>query len=320
MAGGETGADVAVRTSHNCSVRKSDITVDVVRRLITEQFPQWAGLSVTPVEHDGWDNTSFRLGDTFVVRLPSADGYVAQIAKEHRWLPVLAACLPLPIPSPVALGAPSAGFPRPWSVYRWLPGLYAAASRIVDVEGFAADLGDFLTALQRVDAADGPAAGDHSCWRGADLSVYDDDTRQAADDLAEHVDRGAVLAAWDRATATSWDHAPVWVHGDVAASNLLVSDGRLSGVIDFGCSAVGDPACDLVIAWTMFDGESRRAFGQHISLDDDTWTRASGWALWKALLTYRDGLRSETIGDAERRYGWRADSPTLIAELTAVRS
>lgn len=189
--------------AQNGWVQKSDITVDLARRLVRDQFPEWAGLLVTPVEHDGWDNTSFRLGDTLVVRLPSADGYVAQIDKEQRWLPVLAASLPLPIPSPVALGAPGVGFPRPWSVYRWLPGRHATASRIVDMEHFAADLGDFLSALQRVDATDGPPAGDHSCWRGAGLSVYDHDTRQAVEDLAGFVDREAVLAVWDCATATS---------------------------------------------------------------------------------------------------------------------
>jgi aminoglycoside phosphotransferase (APT) family kinase protein len=312
-----THCGLASLTADTAWVQKSDITVDVVRRLIEEQFPQWADQPIAPVEHDGWDNTSFRLGDSLVVRLPSSDGYVPQIAKEHRWLPVLAAHLPLPIPSPVALGAPGVGFPRPWSVYRWLPGQHAAASRITDVERFAADLGDFLAALQQVEATDGPAAGDHSCWRGADLAVYDHDTRRAVDDLAERVDCDAVLSVWEQAMATSWAYAPVWVHGDVSASNLLTVDGHLSAVIDFGCSAVGDPACDLVAAWTMFDGDSRRAFRDHVALDDDTWARARGWALWKALLTYREGLLAETIGAAEQRFGWRTNSSTLIVELTA---
>jgi aminoglycoside phosphotransferase (APT) family kinase protein len=298
-------------------VEKSDITVELVERLIADQFPEWAGRLVRHVEHDGWDNTSFRLGDEFVVRLPSADGYVPQVAKEHEWLPILASQLPLSIPIPVALGVPTALFPRPWSVYRWLPGDPAAVGGIDNLLRFATDLGGFLHALHSIDATGGPAAGPQSHWRGGDLSIYDDDTRDAVADLAGLVDRDAVLAAWERATATRWERPPVWVHGDVAASNLLVMNGRLTSVIDFGCSATGDPACDLVIAWTLFAGDSRRAFRDRMELDDSTWERARGWALWKALLTYRDGLRDATTGEAERRCGWRIDAASLVEELTS---
>jgi aminoglycoside phosphotransferase (APT) family kinase protein len=254
---------------------KTGITVELVERLIADQFPQWTDRVVRHVEHDGWDNTSFRLGEEFVVRLPSADGYIPQVAKEHEWLPVLASELPLPIPVPVALGVPSALFPRPWSVYRWFPGQTAAVGGIDDLQRFAADLGAFLHALQSIDTAGGPAAGPQSHWRGGDLRVYDDDTREAVADLAGCVDRDVVLAAWERATTKAWERAPVWVHGDVAASNLLVTDGRLASVIDFGCSAIGDPACDLVIAWTLFADDSRREFRSRMVLDDDTWERAS---------------------------------------------
>lgn len=298
-------------------MEKSDITVELVERLIADQFPQWTDRLVRHVEHDGWDNTSFRLGDDFVVRLPSADGYVPQVAKEHEWLPVLASQLPLPIPAPVALGVPTTLFPRPWSVYRWLPGHSAALGAIDDLERFATDLGAFLDALQSIDARGGPPAGTQSYWRGGDLSIYDDDTREAVADLANLVDPEAVLSVWERATATVWEREPVWVHGDVAASNLLVMDGRLSSVIDFGCSAIGDPACDLVIGWTLFADDSRRAFCDRMMLNDATWERARGWALWKALLTYRDGVRNATQGEAERRFGWRIDAACLITELTS---
>jgi aminoglycoside phosphotransferase (APT) family kinase protein len=211
-----------------------------------------------------------RLGEEFIVRLPRADGYIPQVAKEQEWLPVLASELPLPIPVPVALGVPSALFPRPRSVYRWFPGQTAATGGIDDLQRFAADLGAFLHALQSIDTVGGPAAGPESHWRGGDLCVYDDNTREAVADLTGWVDRDVVLAAWERATATVWERAPVWVHGDVAASN-----GRLTSVIDFGCSAIGDPACDLVIAWTLFADESRREFRARMVLDDDTWERAS---------------------------------------------
>jgi aminoglycoside phosphotransferase (APT) family kinase protein len=294
-------------------VDKAAITRGLVSRLIAEQFPQWAHLPVTPVELDGWDNTTFRLGDELSVRLPSADGYVVQVEKEHCWLPVLGSQLPLPIPQPLARGMPASGYPRPWSVYRWLPGEHATLARIADLDRFAADLGDFLAALQRIDATDGPPAGEHSWFRGSPLSTYDDDTRGAVADLADELDAAAVTEAWEAALASRWERRPVWVHGDVTPSNLLVIDGRLSGVVDFGCSAVGDPACDLAIAWTFFHGSSRDAFLNRLGVDEDTKARSRGWALWKALIT----LRTASDGSAERRFGWRLDARGVIDQVLA---
>ncbi len=294
---------------------KAQLTSSLVQRLVAEQFPQWSHLEVMPVEHDGWDNTSFRLGDQMSVRLPSADGYVAQIEKEHRWLPVLAPQLPLPIPAPMAKGVASDEFGRPWSVYRWLPGQAANVGGIADLVQFAADLANFLLALQRIDTTDGPSAGPHSHFRGGLLTTYDAETRQCVRDLGSVIDAHTVLDVWDRAIATVWDLDPVWVHGDVAASNLLVVDGRLSAVIDFGCSSVGDPACDLVIVWTLLSGNSRRAFADGLSLDPGTWARARGWALWKALITYREAIATGSLGTAEQRFGWRVNAAQLIHDL-----
>ena len=147
-------------------MQKADITANVAARLVAEQFPQWADLPVVPVALDGWDNTTFRLGDELSVRLPSADAYVPQVGKEHRWLPVLARKLPLRIPEPVAIGQPSGEFPRPWSIYRWIDGEPASVDRVVDVGAFAADLGGFLAALYAIDASDGPMAGPHNFFRG----------------------------------------------------------------------------------------------------------------------------------------------------------
>ena len=216
---------------------------------------------MSPVELDGWDNTTFRLGDDLSVRLPSADGYVPQVEKEQRWLPILAPHLPLPIPEPVARGLPGHGFPRPWSVYGWLEGEPATVDRIADLERFARSLAEFLAALYRIDPTNGPAAGAHSFYRGGPLSTYDAETRATLSALEGRIDTRRRRARCGRKRSRrSGDGRRTWVHGDVAASNLLVVDGRLSAVIDFGCSAVGDPACDLAIAWTLFHGESRAAF------------------------------------------------------------
>lgn len=295
-------------------MEKASITPALVSRLVAAQFPEWAHLPVAPVELDGWDNATFRLGEDLSVRLPSAEAYVAQVAKEHRWLPVLAPRLPLPIPEPVALGAPGLGFPRPWSVYRWLPGELATVEGIADLERFAADLAGFLAALYAIEPEGGPEAGPHSFFRGGMLATYDAETRAALASLEGVIDADAAAAVWEAALAAAWEGPPVWVHGDVAASNLLVGDGRLSSVIDFGCSSVGDPACDVVIAWTFFFGESRKAFRAGLPVDEATWARGRGWALWKALITVGKGANADL---AAARFGWRLGARGVLDEVLA---
>jgi aminoglycoside phosphotransferase (APT) family kinase protein len=302
----------------NGAVEEAAITPALVSRLVAMQFPQWAQLPVTPVELDGNDNTTFRLGDEFSTRLPSADAYVPQVDKEHRWLPFLAPQLPLPIPEPVARGAPALGFPRPWSVYRWRPGEVATAERVHDEIRFATDLAEFLAALYGIDATGGPAAGAHSFFRGGRLAVLNADTRQAITALASELDAVAATAVWEAALASVWERPPVWVHGDITNSNLLVQDGRLSAVLDFGCSAVGDPACDLAITWTYFSDDSREAFRAGLALDESTWARGRGWALWKALITRAKVVRSEGQSeDAARRFGWRRSARETVEEVLA---
>ncbi|MEP6853010.1 MAG: aminoglycoside phosphotransferase family protein [bacterium] len=257
----------------------------LVRRLVEVQFPQWSSLPVRAVDHGGVDNRTFRLGPSLSVRLPSAAGYTEQVAKEHRWLPVLAPQLPLPIPTPVARGVPGEGYPWDWSVYRWIDGDVAARTAVDDLTGFAVGLADFLTALGRIDPAGGPAAGTHNFFRGAPLTTYDAETRTAIERLRADVDPELATEAWEAALAATWTEAPAWFHGDVAAGNLLVRDARLSAVIDFGSSGVGDSSCDTVIAWTMFRGPSRAAYRATLPGDDALWARGRGWALWKALIT-----------------------------------
>lgn len=258
---------------------------DLVAQLVAARFPQWAGLPIAPVESGGWDNLTFRLGDHLAVRLPSAERYVAQIAKEHFWLPRLAPHLPLEIPVPVARGEPGHGYPYPWSVYRWIEGKPATAARIADPVGLARATAAFLTALQGIDATDGPAAGKHNFHRGGPLQHYDAETRVALGKLENRIDTQTAADVWSDALTSAWPGDPVWVHGDIAPGNLLVRDGRLAAVIDFGSCGTGDPACDLVIAWTFLDGDARAAFRSALPYDDATWTRARGWALWKALVS-----------------------------------
>jgi aminoglycoside phosphotransferase (APT) family kinase protein len=261
------------------------VDASLARRLVERQFPQWSHLPVAAVELDGWDNRTFRLGDELTIRLPSGDWYALQVDKEQRWLPVLGPQLPLPIPVPVARGEPGCGFPYPWSVYRWLEGEPASNARIGDPEAFAASLAGFLNALGRIDATGGPAPGPHNFHRGGPLGTYEAETLAAVEALGGEIPAGAVMRVWEDAMATAWEREPVWLHGDVAAGNLLIRDGRLAAVIDFGSSGVGDPACDAVVAWTFLSGPSRDRFRAELGVDRGTWARGRGWALWKALIT-----------------------------------
>lgn len=269
----------------------------LVSRLIAAQFPQWSELPIRPVLPSGWDNRTFRLGDAMLVRLPSGEHYAGQVAKEQHWLPRLAPLLPLEIPMPVALGQPAAGYPWNWSVYRWLEGEAASSAFIADRIAFASSLGQFLGALQRVDATGGPAPGQHNFHRGGAPANYDGQTRQAIAALKGKIDGDAAFAVWEAALASTLQRPPVWVHGDINATNLLVQAGRLNAVIDFGQLGVGDPACDLAIAWTYFEGPSRQAFRDALPLDAETWARARGWALWKALIV-ASGLVGATAFEA----------------------
>lgn len=278
-----------------------EITSQLVSALLAAQFPQWARLPLIPVEPGGWDNRTFRLGDAMAVRLPSAECYAEQVEKEQRWLPWLAPQLPLAVPSPLAVGEPGAEYPWHWSIYRWIDGETVATSSNVDLAVLASDLARFLVELQSLDATQGPVPGAHNFQRGGSLSIYDQQTRRAIAALGREIDAARATEIWDEALATSWDRAPVWIHGDVAAGNLLLQDAKLHAVIDFGCCAVGDPACDLVAAWTIFDADSADDFRKRLQLDDATWQRARGWALWKALITLVDELAADaTAADRTR--------------------
>ncbi|HJZ01060.1 MAG TPA: aminoglycoside phosphotransferase family protein [Streptosporangiaceae bacterium] len=297
---------------------RDEITAQVAARLVAGQFPQWAGLPVVPVGLNGWDNTTFGLGGELSVRLPSGEDYVPQVSKEHRWLPVLAGRLPLPGPEPVALGRPAAGFPWPWSVYRWIEGEPACLGRVADLTAFAADLAGFLAALYAIDAGGGPPPGLHSAFRGGPLMTWDEQARTSIDLLAEDIDARAAIGVWEAALASPWQQRPVWVHGDVAASNLLLSGGALHAVIDFGCAAAGDPACDLVMAWTFFPGQAAAVFRRRLPFGEATWARARGWALWKALVTLSGAKHGGDGGQAAaRRFGWRYSPRQIIGRVIA---
>ncbi len=243
------------------------------------------------------------LGEDMAVRMPRIQSATAQIDKEHHWTPRLTPHLPLAIPVPLANGAPAEGYPWRWSVCRWLAGENATIARIADLRRAATDLAQFVAALQQIDPTAGPAPGAHNFGRGAPLATRDDATRTAIASLAGLIDTDAVTSAWNAALeAPAWNRPPIWIHGDLMPGNLLVKGGRLSAVIDFGCMGVGDPACDLIVAWTLFSGERRNVFRAALSVDNATWARGRGWALSWALIFIPYYLDSNPAGVSTARH------------------
>jgi len=276
-----------------------DINVNLVKQLVSSQFPDWSDLPITEVHPNGWDNRTFRLGGKMSVRLPSAERYSLQVDKEQKWLPILSQKLPLPVPIPLAKGEPNHKYPYNWSIYEWIDGDTATPKRIDDMSKFATALGGFLIALRRINTSGGPGPGPGH--RGGDLNVYNDQTQQAIQILRSksNLDTKLLVEVWDAAVASKWVNPPVWIHGDVSSGNILVKDGEIAAVIDFGSAAIGDPACDLSIAWTMFDKDSRDAFRISMDLDDDTWARGKGWTLWKSLILL-SGIDKTNTFEAKR--------------------
>ncbi len=249
------------------------------------QFPAWVQLPRARIASAGTDNEIFRLGDDMAMRLPKVEWAEHQPEREFRWLPRLAGQLPLAIPKPIALGKPDREYPWPWSICEWLTGETAIPRRLSDRSQAAATLAGFVTAMRRIDTTDAPQGGPHNHYRGVPLADLDGRVRRRLQELDGRIDIEAATAAWNTALATPpWTSGAVWLHGDLHPQNLLAVEGRLSAVIDFGLMGTGDPAADLTPAWSMFQGEARRVFHAGVGVDEDTWSRGKGWALYGSLV------------------------------------
>ncbi|MES4904143.1 MULTISPECIES: aminoglycoside phosphotransferase family protein [unclassified Streptomyces] len=263
------------------------IDAALARRLVDTQFPQWAGLPLQLLDPAGSDHVIYRLGEDLSVRLPRHAGAIGQAVKESEWLPRLAPHLPLAIPAPVGVGEPDFGYPWPWAVSRWLEGEVATAEALADSSRAAVQLAEFLTALQEFVPGEFPVEEAREDLTGRPLADRDRATRAAIAEVDGTFDTAAMTELWDAAlSAPGWDRPPVWFHGDFHTGNLLTVDGRLSAVIDFGGLGIGDPACDLTIAFTLMSARSRAAFRAALGVDDATWTRGRGWALATGLNAY----------------------------------
>jgi aminoglycoside phosphotransferase (APT) family kinase protein len=252
-----------------------DIDEVVARRLIAEQLPRYARLPLHRVASGGTENAVFRLGSALAVRMPLTPGAVGGLLTEVRWLPVVAGRVSLDVPEVVATGSPGEGFPFPWAVLTWLPGEDALSGRFRSLVDTATALANFVAELRSIDLADGPVGG-----RGGPLVRRDEAFRSALSQCDGLLDVGRAAAVWDDALAAPpWDGTPVWLHADLIPGNLLVREGRLAGVIDFGTISTGDPAYDVTAAWHILDAASRPAFLDLVGADDATRRRARGLVL-----------------------------------------
>ena len=274
-----------------------DVDDDLVRALLAEQHPDLAELPLTLVA-SGWDNVLYRLGDELSVRLPRRALAAPLIEQEQRWLPELAPILPLPVPVPIRTGAPSDDYPWRWSICRWLDGATALESTIDDFDAAAISLGAFGRALHVPAPEDAPING---WFRGVDLALRDDAVQERINQLGTTIDAATVRARWAEFVAVpAWSAPPVWLHGDTHPGNILVNDGAVSAIIDFGDLTKGDPATDIAIAWMLLPPSSRPVFRDAVGVDDDTWRRGHGWALLFGVLllaTSADNARYHQLGE-----------------------
>jgi aminoglycoside phosphotransferase (APT) family kinase protein len=265
-------------------------SVALVRRLLATQFPQWAELPLAPVPSAGTDNALYRLGEELVVRMPRIHWAAGDVVDEWRWLPRLAPRLPLAIPAPLALGEPGEGYPWQWAVYRWLPGADATQTPVADPNQLARDLANFILALQRIETTGWPTPEPQRCSRAEPLATRDAETRACIAELEslglhDAATSATITSAWEAALAEPpYSGPPIWVHADLSPLNFIVRAGRLSAIIDWSGLGLGEPACDLIPAWSAFSAGARAVFRASLAVDDATWARGRGLALSIALI------------------------------------
>jgi aminoglycoside phosphotransferase (APT) family kinase protein len=291
------------------------IGADLVRQLVDSQFPDWSALPLRRWEQAGSDNVIYRLGDELAVRLPRGDWAAEQARKEYAWLPRIAPLLPLAIPAPAGLGKPAFGYPWTWSVARWLDGEPVAADQLADSAGAAEDLAAFLKAMWRLPAATSFTPGPHPELQRQTLASKDQRVRAAIAAVAPDFDAAALTRAWERALAApDWSGEPRWCHGDFHVGNLLMRNGRISAVLDFGGLGYGDPACDLDIAYTLMTARTRAVLRAALDLDAAAWDRGRGWALAGGVNAYAAYAATEPRVAAQTR---RQLTEVLAEELSA---
>jgi aminoglycoside phosphotransferase (APT) family kinase protein len=262
------------------------VTMEMARELVNDQFPAYAGCTLTPVQSLGTVNVLYRLGTEMLLRFPRVIDW-ATVDKECKWIPYLAPHLPLRVPEPVALGQPTDQYPCIWGIFRWIPGDLYLDVGVQDEADAACRVAAFVNALHAI-----PVPEQAPCAGRLPLKELDDSTREAMAAATELPDHQRLERIWaDCLQAQPWEGVRSWIHADLLRTNLLVNHGRISAVLDFGSAGAGDPAHDLIPAWSLFGEKGRRVFRQQVRADADAWGRARGYALHQAALIipyYRD--------------------------------
>lgn len=272
------------------------VTSTLARRLISHETPQWAHLPLHRVNSTGTDNALFRIGDKLVLRIPRRPSAAPALQKELDWLPRFSG-LPLDIPTPRHRGRVNLGIDCPFGIFDWMDGDIASPDHIGDVVDAATALAEFLKALHAQPTDGAPAAGPANSKRGVALEEMSEATLRSIDAVADEIDAPAAVALWTSALSERHAGPPVWLHGDLKADNLIARGGKLTGVIDWGLAATGDPAADYAAAWSWVDPTARNAFRQALTLGDGDWLRGKAWALYGAViaLSYYRGGKNEPL-------------------------
>lgn len=273
------------------------IDSQLVRTLIRDLFADYSDLELRRLSSDGSDNVIYRLGADMCIRLPLTPRASAFLVKEVECIPKLPT-LPMQIPKPLSKGTATDDYPSPWAIYQWIEGDVVTGKTLRDEFDAARRLAKFVGALQQADASDAPIYGRHNNFRGCPLSKRHDLTVSAIARVSDLFNTKTLHSVWEQSiNLTEWPGDPVWVHGDIHAANLLMRDGELHAVIDFGLMGAGDPAVDLIVNWSLLSEQARSCFRTTLMVDEDTWLRGRGWALSTALIAlayYRNTNRYQS--------------------------
>ena len=268
-----------VKTLHK---KEAKLSLEVVKQLLEEQFPDWSHYGIEPFDHQGTDNVMLKLGEDKIIRLPRSQRSEESLKKECLWLAKIESGLSIEIPHIIGVGCPSEQYPFQWVIVNYLEGSSPSDNNFLDLAQAATDLGHFIKELQRVDTTDAPL-----CSRKSPSMSSDKETRQLIPALSDVFDAKEITQLWEAALEIPpWKKDPVWLHGDIHAGNLLVQNGKITGVIDFGMSGVGDPARDLMVGWMLFKEDSRKTFRDGVEPDEAMWDRARGCALHFGIMAY----------------------------------
>lgn len=261
----------------------------IAKELIDSQFPQYKELKIEKIASQGHDNTTFQLGANYTISFPNKDMYQESIQSVYDFLPKIQEYLSIKIPIKMHIGNPSTLFSYRWSIQRYIEGQSSnLILESIDLNQFATELAKILKEFKNIknlDRENKLRPSPKNFFRGGDLIIYKSDIEQSLSILKdEQIDKVWINKIWKHAISVPWKGENLFVHGDIAQGNIIFNDNKLEGIIDFGTMACGDPACDLMMAWNTFTGESRAIFKKIVDYDNDTWIRGMAWTLWKGLL------------------------------------